>query len=217
MDAAVPNSPDRAGQSLLSHPWFFPVVALLLALGNACDLLGTYAAQPHFEDEANPLYGALLARGYDFGWPGAILGKTLFCLVILWVLRVFLARRRSYYPPPGMGGRAFWTHFLYKRSLTWAQTLYRLPRDWRPMLLFAGSVVALGGPYYAFLGYTNWATKYGWWRPAGFWLGGVWIESAIFVWLAVAIGVLCGLVWQDYRLSGAGAGDAQADMDERLG
>jgi hypothetical protein len=47
-----------------------------------------------------------------------------------WMMR----HRVDYYPAPGLDKRGFVTSFLYGRVLTWAETLYKLPKKIAPNL-----------------------------------------------------------------------------------
>jgi hypothetical protein len=98
--------------SLLSNPAFLSGAVAVLILGSILDLLGTYIAQPHFENESNPIHSFLTRRGIDLGWPGAFLGKALYCIVFAYALRLFLIQRNALYPARGANFREFITHFF---------------------------------------------------------------------------------------------------------
>lgn len=184
-------------RSLLAAPLFFPWVVAILIIGNACDLLGTYIGQPHFENEANPVHNFLLSHGYYFGWPGAILGKTLVCLLFAWGLRLFLVHRHQYYPPSNIPKGKFLSAYLYGRPLILVQQLYSLPRNYRPGFYFIGAACALSGPYSIYLGYENLAVTYGWWRMPFFILGQNWIDSGAIVFVLLIVFWLKQQMWND--------------------
>lgn len=182
----------QARSSFLASPKFFSFAIVFLVAGHAFDLLGTYLAQPNFEVENNVLYRWLVTNDYKPGWPEVIMAKTVFCLFFGWTLRLFLIRRRAYYPPPGANLREFLTTFFYNRSLPWMQTLYSFPRDWRPTLLFCGAVIALSGLYPLYLGYSNLAWKYGWWRMSNDYVVGISVATCAVAWLIREL-------WRDYH------------------
>ncbi len=185
--------------SLLSRPAFLPVAVGVLILGNMLDLIGTYIVQPHFENEANLTYNALKAHGIYLGWSGAILGKIFVCLVGAWALRLFLIRRRAYYPAGSADFREFITQLFWGRPLSWAETFYRWPRSWRPTFLTLGALFCLAGPYYAYLGYENLAVTYGWWYAPWFNVGRLELDMLLVVFLPALLVWLCWLLWEDYR------------------
>ncbi len=185
--------------SLLANPLFFPAAIVTLIIGNACDLIGTYIAQPHFEDEANLVHNFLLSHGYYLGWPGAIFGKTLTCLLFAWGLRLFLTYRRQYYPSSRVSKAKFFSTYLYGRPLNFVQQLYSLPHNYRAALYFIGAVCGLSGPYFFYLGYENLAATYGWWHLPFFQLGQNWIDSAAIVSVILLVFWLRQQIWNDYQ------------------
>jgi hypothetical protein len=185
--------------SWLGCPAFVPAAAMTLLLGNALDLLGTRAAQPNFENEANVVYQALKSHGIAVGWPAVITAKLAVTVLFVLGLCLFLRLRRRYYPPDGCGFREFITTFLYQRPLGWVETLYRLPRNIRPSLLFAAAGAALSGPYYAYLGYENIAVDRGWWVAPSFHIGPVWVDGFVIPYTLAVAAWLSYQLWLDYR------------------
>lgn len=170
-----------------------------MVLGNALDLVGTYIAQPHFEYEANPLFRFLLAHGVYTGWPGAILGKTIFCLFFTWAVLKFRDKRRIFYPKPGLDFREFITTFIYGRVLTWAETFYRWPKRLQSSLLSIGAIVSLSGPYSGWLGYENIASQWGLWHPKDYSIGSIWIDPLLFPYVLAVMAWFILLLWNDYQ------------------
>jgi hypothetical protein len=189
--------------SWFDRPWFFPAMIASLVAGNAFDLFGTYVSQPNFEQEANPFYVLLKPYGLRLNWPAVIAGKVIFCGLCALGLALFLGRRRRYYPERPASFRVLMTQFFYGRPLSWFETCYKWPRSLVPSLLAAAPLVGLAGPYYAYLGYGNLASKYGWWQLGGFWYGRFWWDYGLFVFFPIAITLFCWLLWRDFH-----AGDA---------
>lgn len=186
-------------RSWFDRPWFFPAVMAVFIAGNAFDLIGTYIYQPDFEFEANPLYLLLKPYGLRLNWPGVIAGKVAVCMLCGLGLAWFLGRRRRYYPRWPASFREFFTHYFYGRPLGWVESCFKLPWSLVPSLLAVAPVLALAGPYYAYLGYQNLASKYGWWQPGGFWYGRFWWDYGFFIGFAFAMASFCWLLWQDFR------------------
>lgn len=199
----VPAGGSAPKPPALSRPYFFPLVAATLLLGNAADLVGTYINQPNFEHEGNPLYRWLTGLGYEIDWPEVIAGKASFCLAGLWALRLFLGGRRRYYPSTPMPFREFTTTFLYGRPLSWLETSYRWPARWQPFLLTIGAVAALSGPYMAYLGYQNLANHYDWWRMPYFFVGQLAVNSLLIPATLLTCAFVAWLLWDDYRFTAA--------------
>jgi hypothetical protein len=186
-------------RSWFDHPWFFPAVIASYAAGNAFDLFGTYLNQPNFEYEANHLYVLLKPYGLRLNWPAVIAGKAIICGLCALGLALFLGRRRRYYPERPATFRELITHFFYGRPLGWIESCYKWPRSLTPSLLAIAAVVCLAGPYYAYLGYGNLASKYGWWQLGGFWSGRFWWDYGLFVFYPIAIAGFFRLLWLDFR------------------
>jgi hypothetical protein len=186
-------------RSWFDRPWFFPVVMASLVAGNAFDLFGTYVYQPDFEQEANHLYTLLKPYGLRLNWPMVIAGKAIFCGLCGLGLALFLKRRRRYYPERPATFRVLMTQFFYGRPLGWIESFFKLPKSWLPGLLGVSVVVSLTGPYYAYLGYANLASEYGWWRLGGFWYGRFWWDYGIFIALTLATATFCWLLWRDFQ------------------
>jgi hypothetical protein len=185
--------------SWLDRSWFFPVVIASLVAGHAFDLLGTYLYQPDFAHESNHLYTLLKPYGLRLNWPLVIAGKAVFCGLWALGLALFLKRRRQYYPKRPATFRVLMTQFFYGRPLGWFENFFKLPRSWTPGLLGISVIVCLGGPYYAYLGYANLASKYDWWRLGGFWYGRFWWDHGLFIALALDIALFCWLLWRDFQ------------------
>jgi hypothetical protein len=184
--------------SWLSRPLFFPVVVASLLAGNAIDLIGTYVHQPEFQHEGNVIYGLLKSRGYSPGWPVVIAAKSAVCVIGAIGLHRFLRKRRTYYRHPSATFREFITQVFYGRPLTWFETFYRIPR-FVPTVLGCFAVFSVGGPYFAYLGYENLAGEYGWPTLGGFWIGSLWIDYGVIIWVFSAITWLVWDMWRDYR------------------
>jgi hypothetical protein len=187
--------------AVISRPAFFPLAVGLLVVGHVLDLAGTYRAQPNFEFEANWLYRLLLSWGIYLGWPGAILGKALSALLMAAALQAALRHRRSFYPAAQGTFGEFLTSFFLGRPLPWAETAYRgrCPRHWLAAMVVVGLTVGVSGPYFAYLGYSNVAATYGWWRAPGFWVGGAWIELPLVLYALLAPAWAVHQLWLDYR------------------
>jgi len=185
--------------SWLDRPWFYPIVVATFILGNAFDLFGTYIYQPDFEYEVNPLYVALKPYGLRLNWPLVIAGKILICALAAAGLFLFLRLRRRYYPAQPTTFRAFATHFLYGRPLAWTECNYRLPYSATPAVLTLLAIWCLSGPYLAYLGYGNLASKYGWWQLPGFSVGPYWVEWILIIWVPLSFAFLFWLLWDDVQ------------------
>jgi len=185
--------------SWLDRPWFYPIVVASFILGNAIDLFGTYLHQPNFEHEANWLYVTLKPYGLRLNWLLVIAGKTLICVLAPAGLLLFLRLRRRYYPAQRTTFRAFATHFLYGRPLGWTECNDRLPHSATPAVLTLLAIWCLGGPYLAYLGYGNLASKYGWRQLPGFSIGPYWIEWILIIWVPLSIAFLFWLLWDDFQ------------------
>ena len=185
--------------SWFDRPWFFPTVIAALIVGGAFDLFGTFIYQPDFEHEANPISLTLRPYGLRLNWPMVIVGKALVCIVCACGLRLFLKRRRHYYPPHGGNFRESITYFFYGRSLGWFESLYRWPRSLTPAALSILAIWSLGGPYFTYLGYGNLASKYGWWQLGGIWVGRYWIDWSLPLWLSVECSFLFWQLWRDFQ------------------
>jgi ABC-type Fe3+-siderophore transport system permease subunit len=199
-------------RSWFDRPWFFPSVIAGFVAGNVFDLFGTYVYQPDFEQEVNPLYILLKPYGLRLNWPGVIAGKAIVCGLCALGLALFLGRRRRYYPEHPASFRVLMTQYFYGRPLGWIESCYKLPRSWIPTLLAAAAVSSLAGPYYAYLGYANLASKYGWWQLGGFWYGRFWWNYGLFIAMTLAIVAFCWLLWRDFQA--APAPDAMPPVDE---
>jgi hypothetical protein len=171
-----------------------------LVAGHALDLIGTRIAQPQFEHEGNPIYLTLRPYGLRLNWPLVIACKATLCLVAAVGLRAFLVRRRRYYPERVDSVRELVTSFIYGRPLSWLETLYKLPRSVTPSVLTVLAWCALSGPYYAYVGYDNVASLYGWPQLGGFWVGRYWIDWGGLVWMAVLVPWFCWQLWRDFRI-----------------
>src|SRR5262245_19873290 len=143
----------HSSTSWLDRRFFFPVVAIVLFFGHAFDLVGTYVYQPKFEHEVNPIYLSLKPYGLTLNWPMVIAGKAIFFVLTVVGLWVFLRRRRRYYPSEASTFREMFSYFLYGRSISWIEMLYRWPYSLTPTLLFVLASMSFAGPYYACLGY----------------------------------------------------------------
>ncbi len=194
--------------SWFDRSWFFPAVIASFVAGNAFDLFGTYLYQPDFEHESNPLYILLKPYGLKLNWPAVIAGKAGVCVICALGLALFLERRRRYYPERPATFRELMTHFFYGRPLGWIESCFKLPRTWTPTLLVIAPIASLGGPYYAYLGYGNLASKYGWWQLGGFWSGRFWWDYGLFVFLTIVIIGFVWLLWQDFQAEQIPAGRA---------
>ena len=189
--------------SYFDRPWFYPAAIAILVAGHAFDLFGTYVYQPHFEHEVNPIYLTLRPYGLTLNWPMVLTGKTLICLLSAWGLYLFLRRQRLYYPRYPATFRELITHFIYGRPLGWIESGFRLPRSVVPTVLTLLAAEALSGPYLAYLGYGNLASKYGWWQPGGFWAGRYWIDWAVLIWVPLVFSGLGSQLWRDFQDAGA--------------
>lgn len=196
---SAPTTIPAVQSSWLASPRFFPMMAVILVVGHTCDLIGTYIGQPNLETEANWIYRAFHSFGYRPGFGWFIAGKVAATVLGLFLLRLFLNKRRSYYPSGATSFRDFILGFLYQRRLTWIQSLYSLPRDWRPLLLYCGAFMGLGGPYYIYLGYENLAVGHGWWTAPDFYIGRISVDSFAIVFVCAVIAVVTWQLWVDYQ------------------
>jgi hypothetical protein len=128
-----------------------------------------------------------------------ITGKVIVCLLWASGLRLFLSRRRRYYPRHPATFRELIAHFFYGRPLGWIESWYKLPRSVAPSAMTLGAVLSLGGPYFAYLGYQNLAAKYGWWQLGGIWAGRYWLDWGLVVWMSLAIIWFCWQLWPDFQ------------------
>ena len=187
--------PDASGQPLLGRPGFLGKAVLLLAAGNLIDVIGTYAAQPELDLEGNAMF--LLARslGLELGWPHLLGIKLLGIALLSAALRSLLVRRHGFYPMRGsvLTLRAFMRHLLHGES----DRPDPRRRAFRGM--FVGSVLALCGPYFAYLGYQNLAAVNNWWMIPVVGAGGVWLDMGAVTFGTGAALTLSLLLWQDYR------------------
>jgi hypothetical protein len=185
-------------RSWLSKHWFYPLVVITLVAGNVLDLFGTYLWQPLDSppDRAVPM---LLERhGHVLVWSPAIVVKILVCIVCAFGLRQFLHLRRVFYPERDQSFRVFLTHFFYGRGLGWVESCFQVPLV-APALMWCCSVLSLGGPLYAYMGYGHLAAKCGWWRLSGFRFGPFWFDAAVILLVLGPMIWLCWQMWQDYR------------------
>jgi hypothetical protein len=190
----------RQRASLLDRPWFFPVAVALLLLGHACDVLGTYLAQPNLEQEANHLYMWAAESGYRPGWPEVIFLKLLFCGLAALGFRAFLWQRHRFYPPIGANFREFITTVYFGRPVSWLETLYLFPKDWSILPLTVSAILVLVSPHSFYMGYVNLAHHLRLWRPTdGFFWGERWIDLSVVPCAFFAFGLLFWLLWRDYR------------------
>jgi hypothetical protein len=185
--------------SWFSRSLFYPAVLSSFVAGNAIDLVGTYVYQPHFEHEANHLYVLLQPYGLRLTWPMVITGKVIVCLACAGGLRLFLIRRRRYYPEQSATFREFLTTFIFGRPLGWIESCFKLPRSLEPSFVAVAAVWSFGGPYFAYLGYGNLASHYGWWQLGGFWAGRFWVDWSTIIWLVIAIAIICWQLWRDFQ------------------
>jgi len=192
---------DGRSTSWLEHPSFFPGVVSTLIVGHAFDLVGTYAYQPNFEHEVNPIYITLKPYGLTLSWPKVIAAKTVYCVLTVCALVFALRKRRRYYPDSTGSFRESFTHFLYGRPITWSETLYRSPKSFVPTLLFVFIAISFSGFYGAYLGYDNLAAKYGWPSLGGFYIGRYWIDYCNLFILPASVVFTVVLLWDDIRFS----------------
>jgi hypothetical protein len=58
---------------------------------------------------------------------------------------------------------------------------------------------SLGGPYYAYPGYGNFAAKYGRWTLGGFWAVRYWLDWSAIIWISFTIAWFCWQLGRDFR------------------
>lgn len=186
-------------RSVLYHPLFLPFVGSVFVLGQLCDLLGTYIAQPHLEHEGNWMVMAVRSMGIHVDFTAAVIAKSIICGLGIAALEFFANECRKYYPSTRMHGSDLVQYFVYGQSGRQREDGVSPSRDVRALLVLFAGFWALSGPLYMYMGYDNLAAHFGWFRASGFYIGAVYSTWADFFFMLTTFGGLLFLIEGDHH------------------
>lgn len=179
-----------------------PLIFFAIAC-HASDLIGTYIAQPSFQQARDPIYLIVKGRESHLDWLSFILikvGLILTGAVLTWI---WVKVSRKFYPDPGESIGKFYVHTYYQRDISLLQSLLSMPKKFTPGLLLLGPVFLLVSPYYAVLGYEQLAPIYGWPMLAPIRISGVFADWSLLPIAVVAYIVAVYIAFLDYRATTA--------------